>query len=75
MISRFYCVDTLVARQVDTGFGRTYRGVVPGWFFKVTNEVNKGLSNIAIYVDDVIVFLSRSRCSLVPNIEKLFTQL
>ena len=28
----------------------------PGWFVKVTNEVVKGLEQMAAYLDDVIVF-------------------
>ena len=29
---------------------------VPGWFVKVINEVIKRLANVAVYLDDVIVF-------------------
>ena len=46
----------------------------PGWFVKVINEVIKGLGQVAVYLDDVIVFDSNPTAH-VENICALFERL
>ena len=46
----------------------------PGWFVKVTNEVIKGLKQVAAYLDDVIVFDS-DPVAHVQTIRSLFERL